>query len=394
MKLNDRQVAALRPEEKRRMVCVDDGLGLYVDVMVSGAKYWRLRYRRGKMEEKITLGEYPILSLADARELCTDIRRKLTLNSGTQAKEILNPPVTASFKELAEQWYSQNVSKWSKSHGTDVRHKLDVYLLPKLGSQPIALITVQDLLSTFRPMILQDMLPSMDKARIIAGQVIQFAIAIGEATHNVTLDLKGLLPSSRTKRHFASLTDPPDVARLMRAIKGYHGTMVIRTALLFSAYTFQRPGEIRQAEWVEFDWGENLWRLPEEKMKTRRKHVVPLARQVVTLLENLKPITGEGRYVFPAIGKSKAGTVPMSENTVTSALHSMGFERDEMCAHGFRSMASTNLNEQGWPSDVIERQLAHTESNKVKAAYNKAEYLPERRKMMQHWSDWLDSLME
>lgn len=393
MKLNDRQVAALKPEEKRYMRCVDDGLGLYIEVMVSGAKYWRMRYRKGKKEEKLTLGKYPILSLADARDMCIEARRHATHNGGTP-RDIVNPPVSATFRELAEQWYTQNSSTWSKSHTTDVRHKLDAYLLPQLGDKPIALITVQDLIGTFRPMILQDILPSMDKARIIAGQVLQFALSLGEVTHNVGLDLKGLLPSSRTKRHFASLTVPSDVARLMCAIKGYQGTVVVRVALLFSAYTFQRPGEIRRAEWSEFDLTENLWRLPAEKMKARRKHVVPLSRQVIALLEYLRPHTGRGQYLFPAIGRSKAGIVPMSENTITSALHSMGFGRDEMSAHGFRSMASTNLNEQGWDSDLVERQLAHSESNSVKASYDFSAKLPQRREMMQAWADWLDKLTE
>jgi integrase len=393
MKLNDRQVAALKPKEKRYMQCADDGLGLYIEVMTSGAKYWRMRYRKGKREEKITLGCYPILSLADARDLCTEARRH-AVHSGGTPKEILNPPVTATFGELSERWHTQNTSRWSKSHSTDVRHKLDTYLLPQLGDKPTASITIQDLIGTFKPMILRDMLPSMDKARIIAGQVFQFALSLGEVTHNVALDLKGLLPSSRTKRHFASLTAPLDVARLMRAIDGYQGTLVVRAALLFSAYTFQRPGEIRRAEWREFDFSENLWRLPAEKMKARRQHVVPLARQVVALLEKLKPHTGRGQYLFPAIGKSKTGSVPMSENTVTSALHSMGFGRDEMSAHGFRSMASTNLNEQGWDSDLIERQLAHSESNAVKASYDFSKKLPQRRKMMQAWADWLDKIAE
>jgi integrase len=393
VKLNDRQVAALKPEEKRYMRCVDDGLGLYIEVMVSGAKYWRMRYRKGKKEEKLTLGKYPILSLADARDMCIEARRHATHNGGTP-RDIVNPPVSATFRELAEQWYTQNSSTWSKSHTTDVRHKLDAYLLPQLGDKPIALITVQDLIGTFRPMILQDILPSMDKARIIAGQVLQFALSLGEVTHNVGLDLKGLLPSSRTKRHFASLTVPSDVARLMCAIKGYQGTVVVRVALLFSAYTFQRPGEIRRAEWSEFDLTENLWRLPAEKMKARRKHVVPLSRQVIALLEYLRPHTGRGQYLFPAIGRSKAGIVPMSENTITSALHSMGFGRDEMSAHGFRSMASTNLNEQGWDSDLVERQLAHSESNSVKASYDFSAKLPQRREMMQAWADWLDKLTE
>jgi integrase len=391
MKLNDRQIAALKPGEKRYMMSADDGLGLYIEVMVSGAKYWRMRYRKGKKEEKITLGKYPILSLADARDMCTEARRHAVHNGGTP-RDIVNPSAGTTFGELAEQWYTQHVATWSESHTTDVRHKLDAYLLPRLADKAVASITVQDLIAVFKPMILQDILPSMDKARIIAGQVFQFALSLGEATHNVSLDLKGLLPSSRTKRHFASLTAPSDVARLMRAIKSYPGTALVRAALLFSAYTFQRPGEIRRAEWIEFDFAENLWRLPAEKMKARRQHVVPLARQVIALLQNLQQLTGEGPFVFPAIGKSKAGVVPMSENTITSALHTMGFGRDEMSAHGFRSLASTNLNEQGWDSDLIERQLAHSESNSVKASYDFSAKLSQRREMMQSWADWLDAL--
>jgi integrase len=393
-KLTDREIAGLDPKDKRYMQSTDDGLGLYIEVMTSGAKYWRMRYHKGKKEEKVTLGKYPILRLADARQMCTDIRRKLALGEGTRAREILNPPAAATFGELAEQWYAKNVSEWSKSHATDVRHKLDVYLLPQLRDKPVASITVHDLISTFKPMTLRNILPSLNKARIIAGQVLQFALSIGEVTHNVALDLKGLLPSSRTKRHFASLTVPADVARLMLSIKGYPGTLIVRAALLFSAYTFQRPGEIRRAEWTEFDFKENLWRIPAEKMKAGKQHLVPLSSQVVALLEDLKPHTGRGQYVFPAIGKSKKGTVPMSENTITSALHSMGFGREEMCAHGFRSMASSNLNEVEWDSDLIERQLAHSEGNAAKASYDFSAKLPRRREMMQWWADWLDKRTE
>ncbi|MDR1622249.1 MAG: Arm DNA-binding domain-containing protein [Synergistaceae bacterium] len=162
MKLNDRQVAALKPEEKRYMRCVDDGLGLYIEVMVSGTKYWRMRYRKGKKEEKLTLGKYPILSLADARDMCIEARRHATHNGGTP-RDIVCPPVSATFWELAEKWYTQNAGAWSKSHTTDVRHKLDTYLLPQLGDKPIASITVQDLIGTFRPMILQDILPQWIK---------------------------------------------------------------------------------------------------------------------------------------------------------------------------------------------------------------------------------------
>ena len=196
---------------------------------------------------------------------------------------------------------------------------MDTYILPTLGDKAIASITVQELLSNFKPMILQDILPSLDKARIIVGQVFQYALSLGEVEHNTASDLKGLLPSSRVKKHFASLTAPSDVARLMKAIRAYQGSFVVRSALMFSAYTFQRPGEIRRAEWQEFDFTDNIWRLPAEKMKAKRQHLVPLSQQVVEILRQLRDLTGKGQYVFPAIGKSKAGAVPMSENTVTSS---------------------------------------------------------------------------
>lgn len=391
MKLNDRQVAALKAREKRYMTCVDDDLGLYVETMITEKKFWRLRWRRGKTEQKLTLGRYPILSLAKARDMALEIRQA-ALVSGESPKELLSQPVGSTFGELAEQWYSQNVNTWSATHAADVRHKLDSFILPDLRDRLMKSITVQDLQAVFKPLILRDILPSLDKARIIVGQVFQYALTISEVEHNVALDLKGLLPSSRTKKHFASLTAPADVARLMKAIQAYPGSFVVRCALLFSAYTFQRPGEIRKAEWLEFDFTEKVWRLPAEKMKAGRPHLVPLSRQVVELLQSLRPHTGEGQYVFPAIGKSKAGTVPMSENTVTSALRTMGFGREQMSAHGFRSLASTNLHEQGWVSDIIERQLAHSEGNAVKASYNFAAYMPQRREMMQAWADWLDSL--
>lgn len=389
MKYNDRQIAALKAKEKRYMTCVDDDLGLYAETMPTGRKFWRLRWRKGKMEQKLTLGEYPVLSLALARDRALEIRQAAMVNKESP-REVVNRPGGSTFGALAEQWYAQHVNTWSSTHAADVRHKLDAYILPELQDKLIQTLSVQDLQSVLRPLILRDILPSMDKARIVIGQIFQYGLSLGEVAHNVASDLKGLLPSSRTKRHFASMTTPADVERLMRAIKAYPGSFVVRCALLFSAYTFQRPGEIRRAEWTEISLDEGIWRLPAEKMKARRQHVVPLARQVVGLLQGLQPHTGRGQYVFPALGKSKAGTVPMSENTVTSALRSMDFGPEEMTAHGFRSMASTNLHEQGWPSDIIERQLAHSEGNAVKAAYNYAEFLPQRREMMQAWADWLD----
>jgi integrase len=193
-------------------------------------------------------------------------------------------------------------------------------------------------------------------------------------------------------KHRASITDPRKLADLLRAMGAFEGSVVVKSALWFSAYTFLRPGEVRRLEWSEVNLEGAEVRIPAEKMKTRQLHIVPLARQPLELLEELKPLTGHGRYVFPSIRATARGNVPMSENTVNAALRRLGFGRDEMTAHGFRSTASTLLNERGWNPDAVERQLAHAEADGVRAAYNHAEYLPQRREMMQWWADWLDGL--
>lgn len=220
------------------------------------------------------------------------------------------------------------------------------------------------------------------------GQVLRFAIARGDAEIDVTMNLKGALKPRRV-RHFGALTATRDVADLMTRIESYSGSPVVRATLWFSLYTFQRPGEIRKAEWKEMDFDAALWRISETRMKNRRAHVVPLAHQVIDILKALEPLSGDSRFVFPAITSK---STPISENTVRVALRSMGYTNEQMTAHGFRTTASTNLNEQGWNSDLIELSLAHVEGNSVRAAYNRAERLPERREMMQAWADWLDGL--
>jgi integrase len=225
------------------------------------------------------------------------------------------------------------------------------------------------------------------------GQVARYAIAIaiGEGDRDVSADLRGALKPSRREHRSAAKT-PQEAKAVMRGISTYHGGMLLLYALNFSAYTFCRPGEIRHAEWTEIDFEAREWRIPAEKMKARRVHIVPLADQVIQILRNVQTLTGHGRYVFPNARTLRHGERAMSENAVTAALRRMGFEKDQLCAHGFRAMASTILNEQGWTPDVIERQLAHVEGNSVRAAYNHAEHLPQRREMMQHWANWLDGL--
>lgn len=220
------------------------------------------------------------------------------------------------------------------------------------------------------------------------GQVFRYAIATGRAERDPSLDLKGALPPVRTKHH-ASLTEPKQIGELLRAINGYSGYFITACALRFAPLVFVRPKELRSAEWSEFDLDNAEWRIPAHKMKMRVLHIVPLSKQAIAILNELKPLTGSGQYLFPS---NRTKTRPMSDNTINGALRRLGYTKEEMTGHGFRSMASTILNEQGWNRDAIERQLAHSERDGVRAAYNYAEYLPERKKMMQSWADYLDGL--
>jgi integrase len=222
----------------------------------------------------------------------------------------------------------------------------------------------------------------------VSGQVFRYAIATGRAQRDPSADLRGALPPVR-EQHHASLTKPTDVAALMRTINGYQGTFVVRCAVRLAPLVFVRPGELRKAEWLEFDLDSATWRIPAERMKMRNEHLVPLSRQAVEILQELHPLTGAGRYVFPS---ARTRSRSMSENAILAALRRMGYERGQMTGHGFRTMASTLLNELGWNADAIERQLAHAERDGVRDAYNRAEYLAERRSMMQAWADYLDRL--
>ena len=293
-----------------------------------------------------------------------------------------------SFEKVAREWYQRFQPKWSPSHSLDIIQRLEKNIFPQLGSHPIREITASELLAAIRLIEGRGAVESARRVLQMCGQVFRYAIATGQANRDIAADLRGALPPAREKHH-ASITDPRGVAQLLRAIDGYEGSLVACCALRLAPLVFVRPGELRHAEWAEIDFEKAEWRIPAEKMKMREQHIVPLSRQAVAILRKLHPLTGSGTYVFPSI---RTPARPMSENTVLAALRRMGYTKDEMTGHGFRSMASTLLNEQGWNRDAIERQLAHGERNAVRAAYNFAEFLPERRRMMQAWADYLAKL--
>lgn len=391
MPLTDLAVKNAKPGQKT--VRLRDDRGLYLEISPKGGKWWRLRYMIKGKANMLSLGVYPDVSLKDARER-RDEARKLIANGidPSQARKEEKAEAAAealTFERVAREWYERFKPQWSPSHSLDVIQRLEKNVFPQLGPRPIRDITAPELLAAVRLIEGRGAVESARRVLQMCGQIFRYAIATGQADRDLAADLRGALPPAREKHH-ASITDPKAVAQLLRAIDGYEGSMVARCALRLAPLVFVRPGELRHAEWSEIDLDKAEWRIPAEKMKMREQHIVPLSRQAVAILRELHPLTGAGRYVFPSIRTSAR---PMSENTVLAALRRLGYTKDEMTGHGFRSMASTMLNEMNrWNRDAIERQLAHGERNAVRAAYNFAEHLPERRRMMQAWADHLDSL--
>ena len=384
------------PKRRPTEVKLSDGGGLYLLAKSSGL-YWRFNYRfpgNGRVQAKtLALGVYPAVSLREARERHREAQKLLEggVDPGEHRKRLREARLTASentFQALTHQFLTKQ--NWSDSHRKTVESRLRRDVLPTIGSKPIADVEPGDILAICRKVEGRGAIETAHRIRTVIGQVMRFAVALGLAKSDPTRDLKGALTPIQPK-HMAAIVDPKEVGGLMRAVQDYQGSSIVRAALKLAALTFVRPGELRRAEWSEIDSDRQLWIIPPERMKSRQKHLVPLSRQAVDVLEELQPITGEGRYIFPS-GHAKGR--PMSENAVLTALRRMGYTKEEMTGHGFRSMASTNLYELGWRSELVETQLAHKDRNVVRAAYNHAEYIDERREMMQSWSDYLDDLRE
>jgi len=371
-----------------------DGKGLFLLVLPDGGKQWRFKYQRpstGK-ENLLTLGAYPEVSLSKAREHRAELRELLAngIDPGEQRKV-----ERQARKEAAGNTFSAIASDWlARQTGADVtlrksRWILETFLFPEIGDLPMQEISARVLLAALRKIEATGKLETAKRAKIKAGQVFRWAILEGRAEADPTASLRGAL-TTPTAKHHASVTDPARIGELLRAIDGFTGQPVTLSALRLAPLVFVRPGELRQAEWTEIDWTGAVWRIPGERMKMGAPHLVPLSTQVLAVLRELQPLTGAGRFIFPSV---RTASRPMSENTLNAALRRLGYTTEEMTAHGFRSMAASRLNEMGWNADAIERQLAHAESNKVRAAYtHAAQYLEERTRMMQAWADYLDGL--
>lgn len=369
---------------------MSDGEGLFLLVTPSGSKYWRLKYFFAAKEKLLALGVYPDVSLADARERRAQARKELAAGRDPgevkkEEKRLLIQKHENTFEVVAREWHQNRLPKWTPSHATRTLKRLELHVFPRLGTKPIADITSQEVLSVMRRIeprgadITHRMLQ-------VCGQIFAYAVITDRATTNPAAMLRGALkPLVKKNRAYIK---PNELPEFLKHLDGYEGALQTKLAMKFLMLTFVRTGELRGAEWNEIDWDKAEWRIPAERMKMRESHIVPLSRQAMAILRELRDLTGHGHYVFPNQHKP-AGH--MSENTILYALYRMGYH-SRATGHGFRSTASTILNEHGFRPDVIERQLAHCERNQVRAAYNHAQYLPERREMMQWWANYIDRL--
>jgi integrase len=389
MALTDTAVRNAKLREKAYKLF--DGGGLFLLVNPKGSRYWRLKYRYNGKEKLLALGVYPDIGLKEARNRRDDARKQIAqdIDPSLARKATKAAQSDANgFEAVAREWWTKHEPNWSETHSSRILLRLKKDVFPWIGKIPIGEISAPELLTVLRRIENRGAVETAHRIHQSCGQIFRYAVATGRAERDPSADLKGALPPTRQKHH-ASITDPAKIGELLRAIDGYEGSFITRCALQLASMTFVRPGELRYAEWSEINLEKAEWRIPAEKMKMRTVHIVPLSTQAVAVLNEIKPLTGRGKYVFPGVRTNKR---PMSENTVNAALRRLGYTKEEMTGHGFRSMASTILNEQGWNRDAIERQLAHAERNSVRAAYNYAEHLSERIRIMQEWANYLDKL--
>lgn len=388
--LTDTAIRKAKPADKPQRMF--DGGGLYLEVSPAGGKLWRLKYRFNGKEKRLALGSYPDTGLADAREK-RDVARKLLaadIDPGEhrKAEKAAGEERAAnSFEVIAREWMGRQT--WVDGYRVKLESRMANDVYPYIGKRPVAELSAPEFLQVGRRIEERGAVESAHRALQVCGQVIRYAIATGRAEHNPVADLRGALASPEV-RHHAAITDPRELGSLLRAIEGYSGDVTTRAALKLSALLFVRPGELRHAEWAEIDLVACEWNIPAGKMKMRQPHLVPLCEQAVATLRELHQLTGRGQYVFPG-GRSPRR--PMSNNAINAALRRMGYGTDTMTAHGFRATARTILDEVlGCRVDYIEHQLAHAVKDPNGRAYNRTAHLPERRKMMQGWADYLDSL--
>lgn len=389
MKLTDTTCKNTKPTDKPRKL--SDGAGLYLEVMPTGSKYWRLKYRFAGKEKRLAIGVYPEISLKEARER-RDQARKLIQN-GTDPSQLKKDlkhqqiiDTENTFKKIAIEWHENQKPTWNTRHAITVLRRLEMNIFNYIGDKPIHTIKAPELLSVVRVIERRDALDVAHRALQTCGQIFRYAIAIGKAERDITADLRGAL-KTRKKEHFNRL-EAKELPEFLKKLEEYDGDPQTILGFKLLILTFVRTGELRGAKWEEIDFDKSEWRIPAERMKMKEQHIVPLSNQSLLILKELLTLNGSREYIFP--NRNKPSNF-ISENTLLYALYRMGYHSTP---HGFRATASTILNEHGFRPDVIERQLAHAERNKVRASYNHAQYLPERREMMQWWANYLEETLD
>jgi integrase len=384
--LTDKQINQAQSKEKLYRLSDNTGNNLSLEVSPEGGKRWRFRYRINGTAKMISLGTYPLIPLKEARGRALEAKKEVEqgIDPATKKKAAQG---ASTFQTVAKEWFDRFSLSSNERYSAEVWNRLDRDVFPFIGKMPLADIDAPVVLSVLRRVEERGVIETTHKIKSHISLIFKYAIACGLAYTDPSRDLSPALKSKVT-RHLPAIIDPKEVGKLMVAIDGYTG-IIVRYALQLGALTFVRPGELRTAEWAEIDLNAAEWRIPAAKMKMKRPHIVPLSTQALDILNKLHTLTGHSSYLFPS---TRAITRPMSDMTVNAALRTLGYAQGEMTGHGFRAMASSLLAEQGWSIDAIERQLAHVEGNKIRAAYHRSEHLEERKKMMQSWADYLNGL--
>ncbi|MDO9161163.1 MAG: integrase arm-type DNA-binding domain-containing protein [Methylococcaceae bacterium] len=391
MPLSDTAIKNAKPRDGKSYKLSDEK-GLYLLVTVNGGKWWRFDYRFDGNRKTLSMGTYPDTTLKQAREKRDAARKQIAdgIDPGLTRKIEKAGSIENTLAAVSLEFIEAKRNKWSASHAAHVQQCFERDVFPWIGNRPLKDLSAVEVLITLRRIVDRGSLETAARTKQFIGQAIRYGIATGRAERDVTADLRGALPSPN-KGHFPAITEAKPLAQLLRDIDAYTGNFVVRTALQLQPLIFARPANLAAAEWSEFDLDAAEWRIAADKMKMKEVHIVPLSKQAIALLRDIYPLTGSSRYVF-ASNQGKAGNEPhISRESIGAAIRRMGYQ-GQHTAHGFRTTASTMLHEQGFHSDMIERQLSHGERNRVKAAYNRAQHLPERVKMLQAWADYLDGL--
>lgn len=385
-------VAIRNAKPKAKPYKLNDGKGLFLLVGTGeDQKWWRFKYQFQGKEKLLSLGTYPEVGLGAAREKRNEARSMVAAGiDPSQARKEKKLATANTFESVARDWLKKIASNtYAATTLSRLTSRLEADVFPFIGNRPIAELRPSDIARVLERIHGRGTLETAHRMKTACSQIFRFAVGKDAAERDLTVDLRGLLPTVKYK-HRAAITDPAKIAGLLRAIDAYDGSHVVKSAMQLAPLTFVRPGELRQAEWSEFDFEAALWSIPAERMKMKEPHLVPLSKQALAILTALHPLTGHGQYLFPS---GRSITRPMSDNAVNAALRRMGFEKDEMTGHGFRAMARTVLDEVLHQRvDIVEHQLAHAVKDPLGRAYNRTSFLPERVEMMQLWSDYLDSL--